>query len=248
MNQFYTGQEIGENVIYFDFNPDIEPEYDYGCNHLLLDTTMDLNMDNIEDIRFEQIGAHSLGSFWSDFLVTSLNDTYVSVKNTWANNLDINNIINENLYWSNEENRILSIFQGIYGIEPCIFGLWDNSDTSYLPIKLNDGYAWIRLSTDHHGYTTRIYDYAYKKNTISIGETIIDQIRVYPNPVSDYLYIDCPLNNCDVVIYNVLGKSVCQSRLSTPFNKLLLNELNSGVYLVHIRHKNDCYSFRIIKQ
>lgn len=57
-------------------------------------------------------------------------------------------------------------------------------------------------------------------------------LKIYPNPVSNYLNIDFGENNmaCFVEIVDIYGKTVFKDRYTSPIN---LSTINSGVYYVH---------------
>ena len=59
--QFYAGQNTGVNVSYFDFEPDIQPEWEWQGHDCILDITLDLNMDNIQDINIYLHGQRACG-------------------------------------------------------------------------------------------------------------------------------------------------------------------------------------------
>lgn len=67
-----------------------------------------------------------------------------------------------------------------------------------------------------------------------------EKIKVYPNPVKDFLYIkNSPVNSrVSVEIYNILGrKMLSESFTSTSFSteqRIDLNDLQKGIYLIRV--------------
>ena len=59
----------------------------------------------------------------------------------------------------------------------------------------------------------------------------IDDIKVYPNPVNDKLFIGGSHDRFDVEVYSILGQKV-DSVLAT--NQLDLSTFDTGVYLIKI--------------
>ena len=69
--------------------------------------------------------------------------------------------------------------------------------------------------------------------TANLNENVLNSIKMYPNPVNDYLNFDTNSNeHIDVQIFDILGKSVLQ--LENVRNLVNVSELKSGVYFVQI--------------
>lgn len=80
---------------------------------------------------------------------------------------------------------------------------------------------------------------------ISLG--IFIDISVYPNPVSDRLYIKQPLNTKSVVeMFDVNGKQIFNKLLDTNF--IDISELQSGVYIVKIAFSGNIQYRKIVKK
>jgi hypothetical protein len=89
-------------------------------------------------------------------------------------------------------------------------------------------------------------------NTTSCGPTSIvalpdnTQVKVYPNPASEYLTIELADNtqNATYTIFNQLGKPVLSGNITNqPIN---CNNLSTGVYLLIIRTENNRISHKIM--
>lgn len=67
------------------------------------------------------------------------------------------------------------------------------------------------------------------------GEDTIEGLSVYPNPATgDRVYITTKYNDDkDVIIYDVLGKKVLQTVLSS--RELNISSLTPGVYIIQIK-------------
>ena len=59
-------------------------------------------------------------------------------------------------------------------------------------------------------------------------------VKVYPNPVVDYLYIENPDNKHTISIYNLIG--TIQKQLD-PTNKINVSLLESGIYILRLNHR-----------
>lgn len=73
---------------------------------------------------------------------------------------------------------------------------------------------------------------------------------IYPNPVTDYFNISFPesISKATVSIYNILGQKLLEKEITQTGNKVRIEHLNSGVYLISIHAENKTTGFKIIKQ
>ena len=129
---------------------------------------------------------------------------------------------------------------------------------SYLVLEVQDGNGvWNNvIPTINETNNTLTYDFtelisfttvtASSVNaTLSVEPIEInDFVKVYPNPVTDYLFIKSNLNY-QSTLYNVAGQRVMQSNAKT----LNVVDLPSGVYLLQLKSDNNSTStFKIIKK
>jgi hypothetical protein len=91
----------------------------------------------------------------------------------------------------------------------------------------------------------------------SIGEPLSDdfELKIYPNPASEYIYIDLTSKNIKsmlVEIYNMEGKLVYNKKyesLSGP-SQISLNGLNSNQYILRVSESSGkvLQTFKLIKR
>jgi len=81
--------------------------------------------------------------------------------------------------------------------------------------------------------------------SMSITENVLDiNISVYPNPVYDYLHI-FPIDYDEIELTNLHGKKIKGLKLK---NELInIQELNSGIYFIHVYRKDQILSKKFIK-
>lgn len=72
---------------------------------------------------------------------------------------------------------------------------------------------------------------------------LLDDFKVYPNPVNDYLNIDIGLENSIFNIYTIDGKLVYKGN----DNIIDVRNLDKGVYILHINNNNVFKSLKFIK-
>jgi hypothetical protein len=93
----------------------------------------------------------------------------------------------------------------------------DNGDGTYSSVNANDGAS----------------------APVGIDEISETNISVYPNPVADIVNISLKeAQNANVVIYNVLGESVLNTRSTDSDNIAIdMSELNSGIYWIEVNNQ-----------
>lgn len=82
-------------------------------------------------------------------------------------------------------------------------------------------------------------------NLVGINEnqSIANQIRVYPNPATNYLFVDSSVSieEFEYVIFDITGKSITKGIVGQKINIL---DLESGLYFIQITSKeNDTVKF-----
>ncbi len=66
-----------------------------------------------------------------------------------------------------------------------------------------------------------------------------DFIKIYPNPATDKINIDCiDYKNLKIQVYNVIGKCVLQKELSNKINEVDINSLSKGMYIIKLTGEN----------
>ena len=85
-----------------------------------------------------------------------------------------------------------------------------------------------------------------RTSTANVSNQQEIEFAMYPNPANNELNIVLPSNleDAQVAIYSILGKKVLQEKLNNSYNKIQLNKLNAGVYLIKINGKNNTYGVK----
>ena len=67
---------------------------------------------------------------------------------------------------------------------------------------------------------------------LGLGESVLSNLKLYPNPTSNYLYIEGNDNPVTISIYSVLGKKVISAKNT---NKIDVKGLSNGIYIIRIK-------------
>ena len=120
-------------------------------------------------------------------------------------------------------------------------------ERQFIKINANNYYFTI---TAEDGVTTETYRLnivATKIDTVGIVE-IENIVKLYPNPVADYLYFDIQSNTTinQAFIYDFTGKMVKQ--INQPSGAVNLSNLPTGLYMMRILSSKGEATHKFIKQ
>ncbi len=132
-------------------------------------------------------------------------------------NSDCNILETVNLMWNRDSNAWDSIFRVVYTYDG------ENLD-SQLTYTYSTG--WIpSIKIKYYGHTVEI-------NTFTPQ---ITRINIYPNPATDWLYIDAPADG-EMQIFSLDGKSLIKTANT---GKIYVGSLSPGIYLVRIGNATE---------
>ena len=83
------------------------------------------------------------------------------------------------------------------------------------------------------------------KKTIDNDDRWSDQVRVYPNPAKDILYIDLPTDAL-VFVFDMQGRLQYESKLSSGTSTINLSGLNQGTYILKLQFEDQVITKRIL--
>jgi len=84
--------------------------------------------------------------------------------------------------------------------------------------------------------------------SVSPMPAIVNNLKLYPNPATNYLNIE-HADGMHLLVQNVVGQVVYSIEINSPMQTLSLVELKSGVYLFVLTDKNGYrYKYKILKE
>jgi len=87
--------------------------------------------------------------------------------------------------------------------------------------------------------------------SLGFDDIQIDNISVYPNPVSNLLNVNTGSNNnLSYSIFNIMGQSISSGKLTAVDNRIDFSQLSKGVYFFNIynRELNKQNTYKLIKE
>jgi hypothetical protein len=92
-----------------------------------------------------------------------------------------------------------------------------------------------------------IFYYSNYNNALNIVDEILSRsVKLYPNPVDDFLTINSEIPLTKVEIYSILGRKV--KEFNAGFNSMRIDNLSNGVYIVRILAEKGSTSRKLIKK
>ncbi|MGB0431487.1 MAG: T9SS type A sorting domain-containing protein [Bacteroidia bacterium] len=79
-------------------------------------------------------------------------------------------------------------------------------------------------------------------------EQLNSELSIYPNPISQLLFIDSEMEILNVSVYSITGKHLKPFKPSNSNTNLDLTSAPVGTYIVLIDTKEGLYAKRILKQ
>lgn len=115
---------------------------------------------------------------------------------------------------------------------------------TYTPISITGtSESDLYVSTFLHGVWT---------NAISTGidEAVNSRssVKVFPNPATSSLTIDCDLTSGDLRIIDISGRMVMNKTYTSSQNQLDISHLNSGMYILRINDISGNYQCKFVKR
>jgi predicted secreted protein len=127
------------------------------------------------------------------------------------------------------------------------FKIGDGSDGTTIS-GIFDWLIWDASGAYAPGQGADIPEELYLGLESDITNDYADNLKVYPVPVEDYVFIDFPFKvvNSDLKVISILGETVLNIKVNKQKIKLDLSELNAGIYFLKMDHNNNTYIKQLI--
>jgi len=103
--------------------------------------------------------------------------------------------------------------------------------------------------TPQYGYGIPDFQLALNTANLSVGENSKPKFLVYPNPVSNNLFVSFPngTEEAKLIFYNALGQNVFEKTVYSSEESISLETLNPGIYFYKIESASFAQTGKIIK-
>jgi hypothetical protein len=163
-------------------------------------------------------------------LINSSNYSWDTVRNDWKGK-------------SKREN----LYDNAFTIDNLILPAWPSTVNMFnKPIKFVD-YSWNPNSNNWIEF--QLQTMYYSDVVISkVSDPVLSNVKVFPNPATDKIYIDNLDDFREYSILNIQGMTVKSGILNDYSNTISILEFTPGLYFVHLKGKNRVHSAKILKQ
>jgi hypothetical protein len=124
-----------------------------------------------------------------------------------------------------------------------IFGLGTNNNVDYVKVKWLSGIEDIIYQVNVNQLLN-----ITEGSTLSLNDASLNKIRIYPNPVSNSLFLESANTTKSIAIYDVLGQEVLKINTLSLELRINMSSLQNGVYFVKVITGEAAEIFKIIKQ
>lgn len=100
------------------------------------------------------------------------------------------------------------------------------------------------------GQTDNKFVYNYT-TLVSSGQGIDDygsQVRIYPNPSINEMYVEGPKDNLELFVFNSAGQEVLNGSVNAGTNRVDISSLAKGVYFVRLISSSGINIIRLMKE
>jgi hypothetical protein len=107
--------------------------------------------------------------------------------------------------------------------QPYATGIYADAVVGVSPGFQQSG-LWLSQSNDRERPTEK-----------SFGDRDQQNIKVYPNPASHHLYIDARIEQGEVTIFDMQGKTILGTQISDPYaHRIDCSDWKSGIYMIKV--------------
>jgi hypothetical protein len=83
---------------------------------------------------------------------------------------------------------------------------------------------------------------------VGIEKKLMNDIRIYPNPATDFLTIETGTSElCNIKIRSLNGQLIFNKEMEGPLNHIALSSFDKGLYFITIKTKNFLTTSKLIK-
>jgi hypothetical protein len=254
--------------IFVDITPDtlLNP-YPLSFSHEIF--YVDINQDNIDDIKIDEFGGVSPGSSNLSVYISSLNSftsfsfgsrdsTFIPANPPCPNQYSVRTILKVYNYGD-------TINDGIYvdggfltynhRSGPCPDATsyqWLNKSNVCFGVKYQTStdtlFGWVKVDViSQSAITIKEYSLGSPSKNINPNNSYI--ISVYPNPAKNTIIVSIPFvsNESTLIIYNIVGQELLKQQITDIKTRIDISNLTSGIYFVRVKTENGMREKKIIK-
>lgn len=180
-----------------------------------------------------------------------------NVDKKWEKINKLNEIAPANLFWAYnklfiDKNDNIWVSSNHYGVIKNSGDDWQLINESNSCITSNNIIKVFVDENSNEWYATRYNGVAVKYNNSSYidNPVLLPNIKLYPNPAENILYIDNIYNDCSISIQNILGQILIKTNLlksDAGLSTIDISHLTKGIYILKIRDNQKVITKMFVK-
>jgi hypothetical protein len=107
-------------------------------------------------------------------------------------------------------------------------------------------YGWIKV-TGINFLTFTVQEFACTMNSTGIGKKSSFS-RIFPNPANDFLRIESPGTDGEILVYNLLGEEIMRKKSISQHTSIDFRDMPHGLYLIRLMNGNIVETHTFIKR
>ncbi|MBI5217627.1 MAG: T9SS type A sorting domain-containing protein [Bacteroidia bacterium] len=206
------------------------------------------NMDSLLDNNISSIAMDQAGNKW---IGTWYGITKINTSDIWLANYRASNGLYHNFIRDIDIDSKGNIWVGMFADYIHDGGISRYNGSNWISYTTAQGLAdkqVIRLAVDNDDNVWIATGNGVSKLFDNSGINNIEQkntYKIYPNPAKDILFVNHE-NSIQVRIYDILGHTIISQNLPDNSDKIDINGLVQGVYILQINEENKVYNTKLL--
>lgn len=117
-------------------------------------------------------------------------------------------------------------------------------------IKNQEGDVYKMILTGFAGTSTG--NYYFNKELLSAtgfdNENELKNIRIFPNPTSDFITINAPKHGLNIQLFDLSGRIILEEKTKTNNHQISVSNLPAGIYIIRLQSENKILVHKFIVQ
>ncbi len=223
--------------------------------------TIDANCNGDLGLAYANVAGNGLNYFynWSNGITSDSISAFAGfycltvTDNNGCIKINCSNIIEPNLLFasvSDNGNGIATATAVGGTVQTAYNYLWSDGQMTAVASGLQPGISCVTITDDNACVDTACISLLLTDDNLSDLE--FNDISIYPNPTSKILFIDLKnlmdKDGLTLTVYDLLGRILERRTIEEEVEKIDLEQVSSGVYLIYIRGEQREFIQRVIKE
>ncbi|WP_045474910.1 FG-GAP-like repeat-containing protein [Winogradskyella sp. PG-2] len=204
----------------------------------------DIDNDGYPEIAVNNINHNNI-FLWKNTTATSNNWLKVKLEGTQSNRNGIGSLIEISIN-GEKQYRYTLCGEGYLSQNSAteFFGIGTRTQIDYIKVKWLSGVEDILYNVN----ANQLLNITEGSSTLSLSDNELNSLKVYPNPVSDMLYVKSINLIKKIILYNMLGQIILEYKVNLQEASINLKMLEKGVYFLETQTDISTEIIELIKR